>query len=311
MTAKEGNFVCYDNLGICCPVEPASFYIMEREKKPVEIYVFIDPLCPECWSLEPVIKKLQMEYSNYFKITTFLGNEMRSLNSPCGKQYKSIVEEMAKSYNETACRTGMPCDGDVWYENAMTTPYSAILAIKASELQGKAIGSKYLRRVREALFLHKKNIASEDVLISCAEKVEGMDVGEFAKDLHSEVAKKALHGDSKTTKEMDVDALPTMIFFGEDVDEPGLKVQGLYDYNVYVSIISDILGKELQKCPPVSLEHFVSFYSLVAEKEISVVFDMDAEQVKKEMKKMQLKQQVKEIRTKHGSFWRYTGELNE
>ncbi|WP_280769251.1 ClpXP adapter SpxH family protein [Salipaludibacillus daqingensis] len=307
MTTNQGTFVCYDDLGICCPAEPESFYVNGKGKKPVEIYVFIDPLCPECWSLEPIIKKLQMEYSNYFKITTFLGNEIRSLNTPCGKNYHSIVQELAQSYNETSCRTGMPCDGDVWHENIMTTPYSAILAIKAAELQGKAIGSKYLRRVREALFLHKKNIAEEDVLISCARKVVGMDVEEFSKDLHSEVATKSLQNDAKTTSEMDVESLPTLVFFGDDVNEPGLKVQGLYNYDVYVDIMSELIGKKPEKCPPISIEQFISFYSLVAEKEISVVFDKSMKEVHKEMIKLQLKQKVEEIKTKQGSLWRYLG----
>ncbi|WP_416151242.1 ClpXP adapter SpxH family protein [Salipaludibacillus sp. HK11] len=307
MTAKDGTFVCYDDLGICCPAEPESFYITSQEKKPVEIYVFIDPLCPECWSLEPIIKKLLMEYSNYFTITTFIGNEIRTLNSIRGKKHKSLVQEMAQSYNETACRTGMPCDGDVWLENIMTTPYSAILAIKAAELQGKAIGSKYLRRVREALFLHKLNIAKEEVLMSCARKVSGMDVQEFSKDLHSEVATKSLQDDAKTTSEMDVESLPTLVFFNDDVNEPGLKVQGLYSYDVYVDIITEMIGKAPEKCPPMSIEQFIRFYSLVAEKEISVVFDKSMKDVHRDMKKLQIKQIVEEIQTKQGSLWRFIG----
>ncbi|MGJ9382512.1 ClpXP adapter SpxH family protein [Salipaludibacillus sp. CF4.18] len=307
MTSDQGTFYCYDDLGICCPTDPESFYTTNNKKKPVEIYVFIDPLCPECWSLEPVIKKLQMEYSNYFTIKTLLGNEMRSFNTPVGSKYNARVQEMAKSYHETACRTGMPCDGDVWYENRLTTPYSAILAIKAAELQGIAIGSKFLRRVREALFLHKQNIAEEEVLISCAKNVKGLDVNEFANDLHSEAAKKALNSDVRTTKEMDVETLPTMVFFNDDIDEPGLKVQGLYNYQIYVDIIADMIGKKPEKCPPLSLKQFISFYSLVASKEISVVFDMSMEIVHKEMKKLQLQQQVEEIQTKHGSLWKFIG----
>ncbi|WP_258871641.1 DsbA family protein, partial [Halobacillus trueperi] len=34
-------------------------------KRPIEIYVFIDPLCPECWSLEPFLKKLTIEYGRF------------------------------------------------------------------------------------------------------------------------------------------------------------------------------------------------------------------------------------------------------
>ena len=28
--------------------------------------MFFDPLCAECWALEPIMKKLKIEYGNYF-----------------------------------------------------------------------------------------------------------------------------------------------------------------------------------------------------------------------------------------------------
>src|SRR6056297_3162171 len=98
------------------------------EKKPLEIYMFIDPLCPECWALEPIIKKLQMEYSPYFTLRTLLGNEVKSLIHPCDSKSGTRLRNLARTFDETATRTGMPCDGDVWFENNPTTPYSAIRA---------------------------------------------------------------------------------------------------------------------------------------------------------------------------------------
>ena len=305
MSAKDIKFTCYDDLGICCPVEPASFYISDNKKKLLEIYMFIDPLCPECWALEPIIKKLQMEYSNYFTLRTYVGNKLKSLNQPQGSKKASHIKEMVRSYNETATRTGMPCDGDVWIENNPCTPYLSLLAIKAAELQGKAIGSKYLRRLREALFLKKENIADSLVLIECSRKVKGMDVEEFKKDLNSQGASKAFQSDVKTTKEMDVNIVPTLVFFNDDVDEPGLKVSGLYDYEIYVGIMEEMAGKKLEKCPPMSLEAFLKFYQLVASKEISVVFDWSLDEVERQMKRLKLRQKVEKVPVKYGTLWRY------
>ncbi|MFA9555803.1 ClpXP adapter SpxH family protein [Evansella sp. AB-rgal1] len=307
MSTNDERFICYDELGLCCPEEPSSFYVSDKKKKPMEIYMFIDPLCPECWALEPIIKKLQMDYSPYFTLRTLLGNELKSLNQPCGSKKEAHLKQLAKMFNETASRTGMPCDGDVWYENNPTTPYSAIIAIKAAELQGKAIGSKYLRRLRESLFVHKQNIAEENVLIECAKKVNGMDIKEFQKDLHSQSAMKAFKSDVNTTKEMDVTTVPTLVFFSDDVDEPGLKVSGLYDYSVYVDIMKDMIVDDLEKCPPMQLESFLQFYSLVASKEISVVFDWSKEEVEKEMKKLQIMQKVEKVPVKYGTLWHYIG----
>ncbi|MEC1377777.1 DsbA family protein, partial [Heyndrickxia oleronia] len=35
------------------------------EHKSVEAYLFIDPLCKDCWEIEPFIIKLWLEYGKY------------------------------------------------------------------------------------------------------------------------------------------------------------------------------------------------------------------------------------------------------
>lgn len=311
MNSSRSHFVCNDELGICCPTDPAALYLTPQEKKPVEIHMFIDPLCPECWVLEPFVRKLQMEYSYYVTIKTFISQSGSNFLPSSDKELGRLFKEMANSYNATACRTGMPCNGDVWHEQAITMPYIANLGIKAAELQGRAIGSKFLRRVREALFLRKKNIADKETLIECARFIDGMDVEEFKNDLQSESSEKALESDLKTTKEMNINQLPALIFFGDDVNEPGLKVEGHYPYEVYVQIIEELVGKPLKKCPPIPMTDFISFYSIVSEKEISVLYDLSMEAVHKEMKKLKLRQMVDEIPTRQGYLWRYRKDSEE
>ena len=46
------------------------------DKKPLEIYMFVDPLCPECWALEPIMKKLHIEYGQYFRIRYILSGQL-------------------------------------------------------------------------------------------------------------------------------------------------------------------------------------------------------------------------------------------
>lgn len=50
----------------------AQYGFFDLLKKPVEIYVFVDPLCPECWSLEPILKKLAIEYGRFLQSDRFL-----------------------------------------------------------------------------------------------------------------------------------------------------------------------------------------------------------------------------------------------
>src|SRR5699024_1883269 len=111
-------------------------------------------------------------------------------------------------------RTGMSFESDLWLEHPIKSPCSVPLAVKAAELQGKRAGKKYLRQIQEYLFLSKKNISDDDVLIECAKKTN-LDIEEFKNDLHSTSAKNALQCYLRLLKEMEVDYVPTIVFFNQ------------------------------------------------------------------------------------------------
>lgn len=268
-------------------------------QKPVEVYVFIDPLCPECWSLEPYLKKLSIEYGRFFTIQPITTGHLSSLNNDGFDQprkLRDIWEKMAK-------RTGMSCDGDVWLENPISYPLKVSLAIKAAELQGKRAGRVFLRKLQENVFLKKQNISDENVLVECA-KEANIDVDEFVNDLHSESAKKAFQCDLKLTWEMEVDYIPTMVFFNQRSEEQGIKISGLYPYDIYEHVLREIL--EINPIPSSKppLDEFLKFYNVVGNKEISVVYDWSLEKTEKEMKKLMFQQKAERIPVKYGSFWR-------
>jgi predicted DsbA family dithiol-disulfide isomerase len=270
------------------------------EKKPMEIYMFVDPLCPECWALEPILKKLRIEYGQYFRIRYILSGQLSSLNIAT----KRKQEDLAQQWEKTASRSGMSCDGSLWIDNPIDSPYIASFAIKAAELQGKHSGIRFLRYLQERLFLQKQDISNFDVLKECAKEAK-LDLNEFMNDIHSYSASKAFQCDIKITTEMEVDEIPTLVFFNENIEDEGLKVTGLYSYEVYVHIIEEMLTIKPEKKPLPSLEEFMRYYRLVASKEIAVVYDLSIEEVEKQMKRWTLQQKVRKIPAKHGTFWRY------
>lgn len=272
-------------------------------KKPVEIYVFIDPLCPQCWGMEPILKKLQMEYGNIINIKHVLSGKLTTLH------YQRDIHtstKIADIWEKIGSRTGMSCDGELWMNNPIpaSMPYSTSLAIKAAELQGKKSGSKFLRKLQEYLFLKKKNIAEIQVLIECA-KAANIDAEEFIKDINSEAAAKAFQCDLKITEEMDVQEIPSLVFFNENIEEEGIKISGLYSYDIYISILAEMMPKMSEPAPLPTIENFVRFYNLVATKEIAVVYNMKEQDVERIMKKLLLQRIVQRIPGKHGTFWKY------
>lgn len=273
------------------------------DKKPIEIYMFIDPICPECWALEPIMKKLQIEYGRYFSLKHVLSGRISNLNIGKKKNYEVIAE----LWEKTASRSGMSCDGNLWLENPVASPYIASIAIKAAELQGRRAGIRFLRKLQEVLFLDKQNISQIDVLKDCAQSV-GLDVEEFVSDLLSDSAAKAFQCDLKITAEMEVQEIPTLVFFNENVEDEGIKITGSYVYEVYVQILEEMLSEQPVRSQPPSLESFLQFFKLVASKEIAVVYNMSISQVEREMKKLLLLQKVEQLPAKYGTFWRYIQE---
>lgn len=278
----------------------SSEYSCTTVKKPIEIYVFIDPMCPECWSLEPYLKKLSIEYGRLFTIRPIISGTSKPLNHDNFNQPKKLRE----IWERTASRTGMSCDGDLWIENPIHSPAIAYLAIKAAELQGIRNGKVFLRKVQEYLFLQKKDISSEKVLLECAQAAN-LDIQEFENDLHSLSAKKALQCDYKLSKEMEIDYMPTMVFFHKNIEEQGIKISGLYPYEIYVRVLSEMLEHLPIPSQHPSLEEFVALYGVVGTKEVSVVYNWSMEKSEREMKKLMLKQIVEKIPAKHGTFWQY------
>lgn len=281
----------------------AGYSYFDYVKKPIEIYVFVDPLCPECWSLEPYLKKLTVEYGRFFTIRPVISGYLNHLNKDKFDKPKKLKE----IWERTAKRTGMSCDGDLWIENPVSSPWIASLAIKAAELQGKRAGRIYLRKIQENLFLLKQNISEEEVLLKCAEEAQ-IDLEEFKNDLYSASAKKAFQDDLKLTNEMEVDYNPTIVFFNHVIEQHGIKISGLYPYDIYVRILKQMLQKDPTPADKPPLEDFLAHYQFVGNKEISVVYDWNQAKTDREMKKLQLKRIVKKIPVKHGTFWKYMDE---
>ncbi|GAA5416630.1 UPF0413 protein GK0824 [Paraliobacillus ryukyuensis] len=268
-------------------------------QKPIEIYIFVDPLCPECWSLEPLLKKLMLEYGRFFTIRFIISNQTSMVD-----QENIKIERLRQQWEKTGHLSGMCCDGDLWLENPINFPTTVSIAIKAAELQGKKAGKKFLRKMQEYIFLNKCDMSIEDNLVNCAEEVK-LDIEEFKKDLHSNSAKKALQCDIKLAKEMEVDYMPSIVFFNEAIDDEGLKLSGIYPYEVYVKVLKQMLDKEVKPAEKPGLEEFLAHFQFIATKEVAVVYDWSIERTVKELRKLQLKQIVQEVPVKHGSFWEY------
>lgn len=272
-----------------------TYPFLNIAKKPIEIYYFIDPLCPKCWSMDPYFKKFSIEFGRFFTVRSVISNHL------------NIVEAKQKiSFYDS--KKHVKLDSSVNGVNHFIESYPAIImAIKAAELQGKNVGYHFLKKIQERFFIKKENITDLTVLLKCAHETS-LDIEEFLKDLNSESAKRASQCDIKITKEMKVKQAPTLVFFNHLREEDGVKVSGNNPYDIYIYILSDLLKHQPIPSKKPTILEYLERYNIVSLKEISIVYDLGLEEVERELKKLQLLQVVSKVEIQNEVFWKYNYE---
>ena len=269
-------------------------------KKPIEIYLFIDPICPISWTINPYIKKLQLEYGRFFTIRPILCSKLLRVNQRIVEDSMHI-QEVTNRMNRHPEKCFDPKKFD---KNPIKFPADIFFAIKAAELQGINAGRRYLQKIQEYLLLNQSDISIDEVLIDIAKEAK-LDVEEFKRDLHSNSAKKALQCDLKVSREMEIDQTPSMVFFSESEEDEGLKIAGSYGYGIYEQILSMLRQTEVKPFDKPELEDFMSYYRFTSTEEIAIIYDLTVKKTEQEMKKLQIKQIVKKVCVSGQSYWHY------
>ncbi len=261
------------------------------------MYLFVNPLSPEYWSIDPIIQKLQVEYGDLFKLTHFLtgGEDV----TPSYRSYTPIqpfsyvLEQESETHDEPG-----------WLKQPLFLPHPAFLAIKAAQCYGKKVSAKFLHQLQIAHFFDKKNLKNKSVLKQCAIDAR-LDLEEFECDIHLDTVKNALHADFKVANELQVSDTPTLIFYSSNVNEPGVKVHSHYHYDVYANIIRN--SSNLDVHPPYSpppLEEFIRTKSLVTTETLAMLYNKSLREIDLEMKKLVLKRKVQQKTWHSITFWK-------
>lgn len=257
------------------PVAPSS------TTKPMELYVFIDPLSRKALKLLSTLRRLQVEYGHYFTWRYVLGTKLASLN--------------CLSRATKGCQSGEQLD--------ISHPVLPSIAFKAAELQGKRAASRFLVKLQEHSLLNTKNVQSYKDLIDIA-KEASLDMNEFISDFGSKEAARAFQCDLYITREMEVDEIPSIVFFNECIEDEGLKVSGTYSYDIYVQILEEMLEIELVRQPLPTFEELFKRYQILTTKEVAAIYSITETYAERELKKRMLQQKVERLSNNNITLWR-------
>ena len=103
---------------------------------------------------------------------------------------------------------------------------------------------------------------------------------------------------------MNVDEVPSIVFFNQCIEDEGLKVSGSYTYEVHEHILQEMIGEELLPQPLPTLEEVFKRYELLTTAEVAEIFSIDCPTAERELKKRMLQQKIERIMNDDVTLWR-------
>lgn len=269
---RTNPLLCDPNTGVCeMPITETNSEKIKiaPDKKPIKIIYYTDPICSSCWGIEPQLRKLKLEYGNYFDIDYRMGGLLPDWSYNSGGI--SQPSDVAHHWDEASLYYEMPIDGDVWLEDPLDSSYPSCIAMKAAQIQDKEKAVLFMRFLREKLYLDKKNIAKWENIAEAAEKCQ-LDIKKLKLDYDGK-AQQLFKDDLLYAKSLGVRGFPT-IFFSDGSDKL-LTVYGSKPYQFYENTLLE-LYPEAKKNNYTNIKDAMflfDIYPTLAAKEYAVILD--------------------------------------
>ncbi|MBS4063156.1 MAG: DsbA family protein [Chitinophagaceae bacterium] len=301
MSNKEqmSPMMCDPETGICEIPQASNESKNMIVSKPVKLLYFTDPICSSCWGIEPQLRKLKQEYGASFDIEYRMGGLLKSWSEYGGSDVNG-PQSVAQHWEEASAYYNMPIDGDVWNEDPLRSSFPSAIAFKAAQLQGNHKADQFLRRIKEMVFIEKKNIAKLKYLVQAAKDV-GLDHIQFKHDYRHN-AKQLFEDDLLMAKEWGVRGFPTIYFVDEEDNR--FKVYGSKPYQVYEQALLKLIPGNVIKEVVTTYDSIFQGYDTVTLKEFAVFYDKSLEEAESILYELEARKKIDRVVSKAGSIWK-------
>lgn len=272
--------------------------VTDAGKKPIQVLYFTDPICSTCWIIQPLLRKLKLEYDRYLNIEYRMGGLL-----PSWDEYnKGIIKQptdAAKHWEEVCACHEIPLDGDIWLEDPLSSSYPPSIAFKAAQMQDTDLAILFLRRIKEMVFLEKKNIIKWEFLETAAFEV-GLDSARLKRDFEGQ-AQERFREDLRLAAEYGVTSFPTLFF--SDKKDKQFTIKGYQSYERFEDIINKLIHSvEKDQVNPDPQSLFMHFPTMTS-KEFSFLSDLSKEDADKILAKLYDAGKIEKYESKNGVIW--------
>ena len=272
-------------------------------EKPIKILYFTDPICSSCWGIEPQLRRLKMEYGHVVDMEYCMGGLLPSWEGFNGGGITK-PSDVYHHWEEVSEYYGMPMLGDVWVKDPLPSSYPPSIAFKAAQMQDKEKALKFLRRLREYVFIEARNITLWKHIAEAA-TFAGLDVTRLEQDYNGP-ARNAFEEDLQLARQNGVRGFPTL--FVLDKEGNRRTVYGFRPYADFENAVKNLLPSA-QKAPlNTEVMNYFSGYKSLTEKELSIFNSITIEQANQTLSDLKKEGRLTCIETRHGNLWRLVEE---
>ncbi len=300
-TADTSNpLLCDIQTGLCempDTARPTSPTNIAAQKKPIRILYFTDPICSSCWGIEPQLRRLELEYGDQFDIEYRMGGLLPDWSYNSGGISKP--SDVAGHWDEVSHYYDMPIDGDVWLEDPLPSSYPPSIAFKAAQMQDKKLALKFLRRIREMVFLEKKNITKWEHISAAATQV-GLDAVRLKTDFEG-AAQRAFQDDLTLSRSLGVRGFPTLFF--SDTSGNRLTLYGARPYAQFEQNLLTLAPETAKNAFGTTPDALFAYYPTLTAKEFSVLSGKPRAEAEKVLNALFEQKKLKKVVTKNGAMW--------
>jgi predicted DsbA family dithiol-disulfide isomerase len=275
-------------------------YTDVNKNKPIQVKYFTDPICSTCWIIQPLLRKLKLEYDEYVNIEYRMDGLLKSWADY--KKKKDVIQtplDAAKHWEEVCILHEMPIDGDVWIQDPPHSSYPPSIAFKAAQLQNTELAIHFLRRIKEMIFLEKKNIIHWYFLENAALEV-GLDVVRLKRDCENK-AKIKFKEDLKLTSDLGIDYFPTLIF--EDKSGKQIVLRGCKEFSEIEHVILEILPDAQKTTFDNSPESLLKQFTTMTTKEVAFLNNISIAEAEFILNDLFSNKDIDKYESKSGIIW--------
>lgn len=301
MTNQSNNpLLCDVETGMCeVPDTNATIGSLSAaaKEKPVKVIYYTDPICSSCWGIEPQLRRLKLEYGNTVEIAYHMGGLLPDWSYNSGGISKP--SDVAHHWDEVSAYYDMPIDGGVWLEDPLPSSYPPSIAFKAATLQDEAKAIKFLRVLREMVFLQKKNITKWEHIAAAAEKV-GLNVAQLKTDYEGR-GKELFEADLAQGRSLGVRGFPTMIFSNGAGQQQ--VVYGSKPYGAYETAIAKLYPQRKASSYNKNWKDLFNIYPTLTAREYAELSGTPRADAEKALQVLEQQDYLNRLATKNGDLW--------